>query len=193
MKDLEFTFTQKRSRFDEGWDHPEAMAQSTDRYGNLYNCCNDDCNTDSCGCDRDQDCDCYQDCDCSNECDYEPDCNCDCNCDRNCNCDRDCDRDCDCDCDYDCQDDDGDLDCGEYPDWGHGCDHGHRPCPPDPDCTDDQDDQGCSHDRHGDLVCTVFEKTCICDESKGPSHLNEEHGWHKSCTTTIRVVKKYRR
>lgn len=56
-----------------------------------------------------------------------------------------------------------------------------------PDCGSDEDF------AHGNLVCSIFEKTCSCDESKGPDNVNDETGWHRSCTTTVRIVRKFER
>lgn len=124
MKDLQFSCTQKCARFEDGWDHPESIEEATDQYGNLYNCC-------------------------------------ECDCDDNC-----------------CQECDDGTD--------EGC-----PCN---ECCDDGGNEGNDETGNaGNLVCSVFEKTCTCEESRGPSNVNDDTGWHKSCTTSIRIVKKYQR
>ena len=111
MKDLEFTCTQKSGKYEDGWDHPESLAEATDENGNVYSCCECDCDSDCCGCDNNN--------------------------------------------------------CG---------------------CSDSSDDSS-----NGNLVCSVFEKTCTTEESRGPSSLNDETGWHKVCTTSIRIIRKYQR
>ena len=37
MNELEFTCTQKKSSYDDGWNHPKAMEEATDENGNLLN------------------------------------------------------------------------------------------------------------------------------------------------------------
>ena len=94
-----------------------------------------------------------------------------------------------CDCDDNCCCNEETNDCS----WDQeGCS-----CPDDEicheeDCTQEEtppDIPVCP--EKGNLVCSIYEKTCSCEESRGPSNVNDETGWHKSCTTTIRIVKKY--
>lgn len=61
------------------------------------------------------------------------------------------------------------------------CDCACNQCEPE-DCTD----CSCGH-----CICSIYEKTCTTEESKGPCNINDETGWHKRCTTTTKIIKKY--
>lgn len=109
MNELEFNCTQKKSSYEDGWNHPKAMEEATDENGNVILCCQCDCNEDCCQCEKE--------------------------------------------CDSDIAD-------NSIPDSKR-------------------------------LVCYIYEKTWSCDESHGPNNVNDEVGYKKHSSTSIRIVRKY--
>lgn len=112
MNELEFTCTQKKSSYDDGWNHPKAMEEATDENGNLILCC---------------ECDCDEDC---------------------CQCEEQC------------------TSCGEENEINELPDSNR-------------------------LLCYIYEKTWSCDESHGPNNVNDEVGYKKHSSTTVKIVRKY--